>query len=326
MISLSIRRVPEHCLWSALLLCTVYDSYRYPLQISDTGTSPTYANTPPAIQIPKFIIILIICLISSPYIFKKLYSFRKWVLAVLTFCMSIYPIFKIITSESSDTNAYIIAAFWPLAALILILATSAVTIASLDRYFRFVLIYALASTAIEIILFITIGRLPALGYRNSFSVRFGGFLDDPNAFAALLYMLMGWVYYRYSGFKRFLLVILLVLCTLITQSLTAIGFLAILTLLFIFNHFIRRPRPLLGIGISVVLGVILTFVWSPLVDLITGVLATKSGSVDTHLEQVSGGQQTNMDLGWLFGLTSFKQYESWWTGSLVKLWSSLVPT
>jgi len=317
MTSLSVRKVPERCLWGALLLCTVYESYRYPLKLSFSGTSPTYSDTPLAIQIPKFIITLIICLIAIPYISRRSFTFRKWALAVLVVCMSGYPVFKAVMAESGDKSPYLVAAFWPLAALIVVLSTNAITITALDRYFRFVLIYALVSTAIEVFLFVATGRLPALAYTDSFSVRFGGFLDDPNAFSVLLYMLMGWAYYRYSGFKRFLIEAALVLCVLLTQSLTAIGFLAILTLVFIGNHFIRRPRPLLALGIGAILTAILSYVWSPLTEVISGVLETKSGSVDSHLAQVTGGQQASMNLGWLLGLPSYTPYESWWMGSVV---------
>ncbi len=317
MTSLSIRKVPDWCLWGTLLFCTLYESYRYPLKLSFSGTSPTYSNTPLSIQIPKYIITVIICLITIPYIAGKLFPFRKWVLAVLVACMSLYPVFKAVMAEGGDKTAYLVAAFWPLAALTVVLSTNKVTITALDRYFRFVLIFALASTVVEVLLFLIIGRLPALAYANSFSVRFGGFLDDPNAFSAVLYMLMGWAYYRYSGFRRFLVEAALVLCVLLTQSLTAIGFLAMLTLLFVGKHLIHRPRPSLVISIGAVLGIILRLVWSPLVAVISAVLETKSGSVDSHLANITSGQQSSMALGWLFGLPSYTPYESWWIGSVI---------
>jgi hypothetical protein len=316
MISCTIRKVPERCLWGALLFCTVYESYRYPLKLSFSGTSPTYADTPLAIQIPKFIITLIVCMVVIPYIAARSLPYRKWSLAVLAVCMSCYLIFKAVVSVSGDRTSYLNAAFWPLAALVIVLATSKITVAALDRYFRFVLIYALASNIIEIFLFATTGRLPALAYSDSFSVRFGGFLDDPNAFSALLYMLMGWAYYRYSGIRRFLIETALVLCILLTQSLTAIGFLGMIILLFSGYYIFYRPKPVLIIGIGVFAGTILRFVWYPLVGVISAVLETKNGSVDAHLAQTSGSQE-GMGLWWLLGAPSFQNYESWWTGAAV---------
>jgi hypothetical protein len=314
--SLSVKNLSDRCLWGILLFCTVYESYRYPLQMSFTGTSPTYSNTPLVIQLGKFLVTVLVCLITVPGITKRVLPIRKWTLVVLEIWMAGYLIFKAFIMESGDRSSYLIAAFWPIAALVIVLSADEVTVDALDRYFRFVLIYALGSTALQVFLFLAIGRLPALGYPNSFSVRFGGFLDDPNAFSVLLYMLIGWVYYRFSGIKRFALEAALVLCVLITQSLTAIGFLALLTLLFVGYHLIRRPKPILLISIAAIFAVILSFIWSPLVDIVTGVMETKSGSVDTHLSQV-GLLQGDLGLWWLFGAPSLQIYESWWTGSPV---------
>ena len=313
---LSIRKVPERCLWGALLFCTVYQSYRYPLQLNYSGTSPTYSDTPVTFQIAKFFVTLILCLIATFYIPSRSFPYKKWVLAGLALCMSAYPALKVIGAESSDATIYLNVAFWPLAALILVISSNAITIAALNRYFRFVFFYALASTAIEVFLFLTIGRLPALAYADSFSVRFGGFLDDPNGFAALLYMLVGWAHYHFSGMRRLLAEAALALCLLLTQSYTALVFLGLFALVFAGNRLIRRPRPLLAMSLGAILSAILISVWSPLTGLITTPIELKASSVDVHLSQVTS---TTVSAGveWLLGGPSYVPYESWWVGSLV---------
>jgi hypothetical protein len=316
MISLSIRRVPDRCLLAALLFCTVYQSYRYPLQLNTVGMSPNYSDTPAIFQIPKFLVTLLICLITIRYLPKRLLAFRKWALVIPVVCMSAYSIFKAIGAESGSSVVYLDASFWPIATLVLVLCTNAISISTLDRYFRFVFFYALASTAVEVILFLTIGRLPAMAYASSLSVRFGGFLDDPNGFAALLYMLIGWSYYRFSGRKRLLAEAALVICVILTQSFTAIGFMAVLALMLVGKNLILKPKPILLIGISAVFLTILGFVWSSLVEVISTILTMRSGSVDDHLSQVTATKVvTAMD--WLFGGPSYIPYESWWVGSLI---------
>ena len=230
--------------------------------------------------------------------------------------MSAYLIYKVVGAESVDALNYLDLAFWPIAALILVIATSPITVAALNRYFRFIFFYALASTLIEVILFLTIGRLPALAYVNSISVRFGGFLDDPNGFAALIYMLMGWAYYSFSGKKRLFAEIALLFCILLTQSFTAFGFLVLLALVFAGYHQVRKPRPFLVMSLVALFSIILISVWSPLIRLISLLIKLRSGSADVHLAQVT---TTKMATGayWFFGLPYYVSYESWWVGSLI---------
>jgi hypothetical protein len=310
---LSIRRVSERCLWSALLFATVYLSYRYPLQYNFSGTSPTYSDTPVAFQLAKFLVILLICLVAAPYIPRRVLPYKKWVFAILVVCMSAYPLTKAIGAAGSDAVLYLETAFWPLAALMFVLATTPTAISALDRFFRFIFFYALVSNAIEVFLFLTIGRLPALAYENSFSVRFGGFLDDPNGFAGLLYLLMGWAYCRFSGKRRFFAQALLILCVFLTQSLTALAFLVLLTLWFLLIH---KPRPLLILSLSAILVAIVTAAWSPLMEMYSTLSEQKSGSVDQHIAQVTA-TSTSSSLDWLLGKAVYAPYESWWTSSVV---------
>jgi hypothetical protein len=217
-------------------------------------------------------------------------------------------------ADAGDKAVYLDIAFWPMAAMVLTLSVKSISWTSLDRYFRFVLAYTFVSTSIEVLLFLAVGRLPAMGFEDSFFVRFGGFLDDPNGFAPILYMLMGWSYYRFSGKKCFFIETALLICILLTQSLTAIGFLVLFVLCLMTYNFFRRPVILLLLCFCV--GVAFSFVWSPIAKFVSFALETRSGSVNDHVSQV-----TNTSLGrgidWIFGSSSYSGYESWWVGSLV---------
>ena len=81
-------------------------------------------------------------------------------------------------------------------------------------------------------------RLPALGYENSFAVRFGSVLDDPNGFGQLLALFIGFAYYYYHGWKCILIISTLFLFLLFTQSMTAILSIPIsIIIIYLFNQF-----------------------------------------------------------------------------------------
>jgi hypothetical protein len=169
---------------------------------------------------------------------------------------------------------------------------------------------------IEIILFFAIGRLPALAYPGSISVRFGGFLDDPNGFPAILCMLIGWAYYRFSGAGRIIAEGLLLLCILISESFTALGFLVLLALVFFFQHMVRRPKPLWIIVLGTGALTLVVHFQKPLGLIISSLSEVKLGSVNDHLQQLSIASLTTPQ-DWLLGLESGGYQESWWVDSII---------
>ncbi len=311
----STTTLSERCMWGALIFCTLYESYRYPFKINSTITSPTYSDTPASLQVAKFIIASLFCMVAAGYVPRRLLTFRNWAFAVLVGCLSSYAMFKAVVAESGNT-AYINAAFWPVAALVLALCIRSIRVGALDRYFKFLFFLGLASTAVELFLFVAFGRLPALAYNASIAVRFGAFLDDPNGFAAIWYLLMGWTYYRFSGGKRILIEAALVFCLLLTQSLTAFVFLLLLGIWMFARYMIKNPRPLLIAGVAVFCGAAAATVWSVASGIVAAILEVRSGSVSDHLSQFTTAR-ASMGLGWVFGTPAYTPYESWWVGSLV---------
>ena len=323
--TLSIKNMSQRCIWFALLFCTFYDSYRYPLQINSAGTSPTYANTPASFQLAKFLVVLVFCLVSISYLPSRLLSKAKWYFVGLSTSLSLYALARGLLSTSGDGPRYIDVAFWPMAALTLALSAGNISLDSLNKYLKLTFWMTLASNAVQVFLFLRYGRLPALAYANSISVRFGGFLDDPNGISALIYMLMGWAYYYYSGRKRFFAETALVICLFLTQSFTALGLLAVLLVVLTVYNLVTKPRPLLIFGVATVLAAAVIPLWTRLEKITLLIFALKNGSISDHTSQFSAPVgRTTLDL--LSGGTAYSAVESWWFGSLLNLgviWSLL---
>jgi hypothetical protein len=62
---LGVREINKnYAFWLGLVLCTVYQSYRYPLQINTVGFSPTYSETPLIWQAGKYVLALPLIAVS----------------------------------------------------------------------------------------------------------------------------------------------------------------------------------------------------------------------------------------------------------------------
>lgn len=301
--------------WLGIALCTIYQSYRYPLQISSSGTSPTYSDTPLALQAGKFVLALPLIVISGVRWLWNSAQLNRPMIVLGTLLLSFYSLLKIYQEHDSQ---FLDLSFWMIFSIILVLSVDDIGLSAIDRYFRLLLIYSLASTAIEVFLFLAIGRLPALAWDGSYLVRFGGFLDDPNGFAAILFLLMAWSYYRFKGRTRFFVLSSLVVSLFLTQSWTAFafffGFLALFVLLFL------RRRPLWALLTACVLPlfvvVLAQWIRQSAADLLFQVLQDKQSSIEGHTFPWAYWISRWPD--WLLmGEWKYNPYESWWASSMV---------
>ncbi len=311
-----VRKTSENWVfWWGLILCTVYQSYRYPLQINSTGTSPTYSDTPVVLQAGKFILVLPLLLIAAFQCLKKSASLKQWMIGLGVLFLSLYSLSKIL----GDTNAtYVDLSFWMLFSLLLVWATDVVSISTIDRYLRYLLVFALGSTLIEVVLFMAFGRLPALAFEGTYLIRFGGFLDDPNGFAAVLFLLMGWSYGRFKGWTRFFTLAAIVVSLLLTQSWTGIVFLLMVFIVWLPIRLSNRPF-LAGLTICVctLLAILLMHELSQLPrQTFEDMLTAKQGSIEGHAFPWtrSAGRWTEWAM---VGDSIYTAYESWWAGALV---------
>ena len=301
--------------WLGLILCTLYQSYRYPLQINSSGTSPTYSDTPLLLQAGKFLLAFPLMVMATYQCLQRSAPLRQWLIGLGVLCLASYALFK---TFGDSQGRYLESSFWMLFALVLAWSADALRISALDRFFRYLLIFALGSTLVEVALFVTVGRLPALAFAGSFSVRFGGFLDDPNGFAALLFLLLGWSYVRYKGAARLLVLGSIVFALLLTQSWTAIGFFVVVVLSWaLVSGF--RCLPLAVTAICASLGLAMFLVqhsaWTP-GQFLEEILIAKQGSVAGH--SISWTQLGTRWADWaVLGDSIYTHFESWWAIALI---------
>jgi len=140
-----------------------------------------------------------------------------------------------------------------------------------------------------VVLLIAFGRLPALAWKGSILVRFGSLWDDPNGFAMVIPLLMGFAYYRYSGVYRWTVLALLALMLLGTFSITGCLSLALAVLLGAAMVLLRsiawvrkRDRNMaIALCAALLLAGIVLFALQEYVHM---VLEAKSGSIEDHME------------------------------------------
>jgi hypothetical protein len=269
-----------------LVLAFYYLSYRYPFKYSDAGTSPTYADTPPALQTIKYVLLIfvvaVIALATINNQQENVNNVSHFLTSVSFLVMAILALGK---GAVTGTNSLAAIGVILLAGLALTTLTRRWQIDS-ARLFRYVSVYAVICVLVEILqvaLFRFAGRLPALAYENSASVRFGSILDDPNGYAVIIALLLPAVWLGWERRPwRFAISIALVASLVLTQSFTGISAVVIAIIVGTFMQRWRNSiRALALIWVVLIIG---AFVWlfATNSSLILSVWATKSGSVATH--------------------------------------------
>jgi len=311
-VNLRTTRIPYRLFWVNLIFCTLYSSFRYPFRMGTSTTSPTYSDTPPAIQAGKFIIVLLLCSLSGLWTMIRPVKVKHAAIFPIVLFLLAFPLCKALLNYNT---AYIDMTFWPMAALALALSVRKITTSSLNAFMSFLLFYSLITNAIEIFLFIAIGRLPEEAYANSIVVRFGAWLDAPNDFACILFLLMGWAFFRFHGVMRILIEASLITCLILTESLTAYGFFILLLIAVGINRALRNYHSMFLVT-AIFVSVLLLFLFLPTADLVNTLMLNKAGSISDHLSSTdtwSGNWRT-----WLFiGSSTFQHYENWWLSSLI---------
>lgn len=198
----------------------MYYWYRYPFKFNSTGTSPTYSDTPLPFKVGKYVLLVMITGMWLLYGNLKWRQERKviifaWVLAFwFLICSAFDP------EELSTAFCFIIFAG---------MVASNINYAKIALVFSKVSVALLVIQALQILAFFLWGRLPALGYSNSLSVRFGSIWDDPNAYGNFL---VAMIYFHWVR-GEYAILIACIPALFATQSLTAVGtFLITLPLFF----------------------------------------------------------------------------------------------
>ncbi len=172
-----------------ILVCALYPAYRYPFGISDPGTSPTYAETPTAVQAGKYVLLAPLALLAVWYVAGRLreLSLRDWVLATFV-GLAVVRAGLVALDERATATADLVG---PVTAVAPIAIAAGIGLAPSPRAnalgrAAFALAAALvlahlAANVVQIVLWGAFGILPALAFPDSLSVRFGGVWDDPNS-------------------------------------------------------------------------------------------------------------------------------------------------
>jgi hypothetical protein len=178
----------------ASTVAVLYDAYRYPLRINDTSTSPTYRNTPLALQAGKYVVLAVLALVLLGICVRdrqRLARLRGSDLLLLGF--GSYAVLRgglAAVSTHSTSSLHVVLPLvcgipFAVAGASWVLAKPGRAAAFVHAAAAFggavVVLHALVNL-VEVGLWATTGRLPALGYSHGL-VRFGGIWDDPNGTA-----------------------------------------------------------------------------------------------------------------------------------------------
>lgn len=306
MLRLKIKQIYTNLIILLLGVSLYYYSYRYIFQYNSSDTSPTYSNTPMSFQIGKYIIcgaIIILYLLILNNKKKKIFnqhSLSMFVkLFLYTFFLLLYGIININIISIQRAMIYfipLILGFWGFVTI---------DVYKIEKFIYYFCIYSIIYESIQVILFILYGRLPALAYAESFSVRFGGPWDDPNGFSIFISFLLPFTYYYCTNKNaKIFWIITNTLMILLAQSVTAIiANTMALSIYYIANSNNKTTRQKKAIKLfCLILFIIpIAFILSN-ISLIHTFLEMKQGSVDGHMNSFESLSQISI-IQFLFGFS-----------------------
>jgi len=286
-----------------LVVALYYLAYRYPLQINASTTSPTYTDTPLLFQVGKYAICLGLAgwFTALALLTPSGTTGQAIVVILIAYLVAIGSLASFATGDL----AHLEHAIFLLVAVPLLIKPVEVNVDGILRWFVYLNTLAFV---VQWALFIFFGRLPALAYHESYFVRFGGIWDDPNGMGVFLSFIIPYIYFNFSGFKKWLLLILNGLALISTQSFTAmLSFGAALFIVpvvyFLLTGWIPRGIPRLswlGIFVGVVLVITALLMVPDLAYIVSEYMDDKWGSVEGHRESLD--VLRNMTLMNFFGL------------------------
>lgn len=210
------------------LIALYYLWYRYPFQINSSTTSATYSDTPLFLQILKYILFIatigiytVLSLSARGPHFPR-YNLGWWMTMILVAWLVIQSVIvTIITSNLIHIQSMIFLV--TLVPLMFYPYSFTIKLTSIERFLRWFVYIATGVSVLQEVLFITVGRLPALAWPTLHSFRFGSLWDDPNGFAIFLSFIIPFIYF--SSIRRswkILLIAINLVSLMATQSFTGI--------------------------------------------------------------------------------------------------------
>ena len=317
-------KIVKFIFWATAGVALLYSSYRYPLQINSADTSPTYSDTPPLLQAGKYLILAMACVVMSFAAGGFYLSRRRLGFVALYVLLCAYPIIRFIFDRDAR---YLTFPFVAIVVLFLSVSVRGVNAKSIDAFIKFTIFFSLIVNLAEVILFFTVGRLPALAYEDTIAVRFGSFLDDPNGFGALLFLLLGHAWCSPRTLTNRVCLCGIFLSVVLTQSLTALGFLALLIVAWGFTNHFKTTLAVSMLGFVVAL---LPSLFEGRVSddngLLQSVFSAKQASSDEHFSAFKVNNPGDLTM-WILGGADRSITESWWIDSLNNyglIWTALL--
>lgn len=179
------ERTLQNLMLFTFIVFNLYYGYRYLFRYNSTMTSPTYSDTPVFFQAMKYVIALLIIAVFIFILITRVEKIKLGVVEAILFVGAVFCLFKSI--QFHDLDFFIRNYTFLFCAYIIMYVQDDNFELRLIKVNKFLFLYHVIYSLIQIIAYISVGRLPALAYANSL-VRFGGGWDDPNAFG--LYLLI----------------------------------------------------------------------------------------------------------------------------------------
>jgi IstB-like ATP binding protein len=285
-------RLATNTFVALLVISFYYLAYRYPFQINDSGTSPTYRDTPSSLQMGKYALIGLVLVaavvVQAQWVSRRELIRRPFVLTHATItAMAVFALFK-----GALVGYAQIASFSAILIVGAVLASLALRWGLdhelLARHVRFYAIASIVALVIQLGLYKSTGRLPALAYADSVSVRFGAIIDDPNGFAFLIALLLpaSWIGWKTHPRWRIVICVALATAILLTQSMT--GAASTVIALFVGGLLLRwrspgRATALIWTGLGLSMAV---WIYLPRWPVFLSVLQSKSNSIAIHQQSI----------------------------------------
>lgn len=280
----------------AILLVTLYFmAYRYPFQIGDTDTSPTYSDTPLWLQAAKYVLLfpLLGYALVRTRLHRWAFSTAELAIAALAGYAGLFGAAMALSGAEYGFTLVQIAFALTFALLFAQQDVTRGTFGTVFKCLQWFFALSLLAYAAQLFLYFAFARLPALGYVGSFP-RFGGVWDDPNSAAAIFVFMIPWAFVE-RGFSWFALAVggVSMAAILLSQSLTTYGTTIVVLAVVVLGFYRSMPlytRALVmvfSLVAGAVLVVLLGFIALQTVDLtIAGIikssdaiLASKFGSI-----------------------------------------------
>lgn len=294
-------------LTTAMLLIMLYFlAYRYPFQINNSVTSPTYADTPAWLSAAKYVLLIIVAVVVSaryntiltravPSDIQIGYSIESRNAGTLTMLLLAGGLWIVLKGAILSSTAVVEVGFFWLLTAIWLTRVRTFSRKSVERTLICFAVVAIMVEAAQYSLFLMSGRLPALAYDGTLSIRFGSVWDDPNGYAFVVSLLMPVCWLSVKKALRVPIQFALLVTLLLTQSLTGISCVLFgLAFARIVALSRRSPVGMLVFGFA---GLIVAFVaaWFALASpAIQQVLRLKQNSIDAHLDDLSRVDQIGL--------------------------------